>query len=270
MKDQNFLNTPDFLEVLEYCKDEKLYLGEGNPNAKILLIGKEAGFNRAEGPLLANAENKKEWLLKFSQETALNNLDRLENDYHLNGLPQLKKDIGSNPTWRSYQRLVNLINGIEKKDIPKGGKGDWDFLDNSFISEINQIRLPKSNYLEENDISDSIRKESVEKRAKLFQQSFFRKFPIVIIATGPDYLDNSKNGKYKYDFNIEREFNVKFKELITIQEKGSKTRWYNVHREIEGERRIVIHTRQLSTVGEHYTSLYPLLNKIAEECTPYL
>ena len=243
-----------------------MFLGEGTPSADILIIGKECGFNSEKRKSLDDAPDKEKWLLENSQEEAISNLDRLSNDYHNTGLPNLKADINSNQTWRNYHKLVSLIRGVNEDEITKGGKNDWGFLDHCFITEISQLQLPNSNYLKENDISDEIRKESVEKRAKLFQQPFFRKFPIVIIASGPDYLNIGKHG---YDFDIEREFDVKYDgQTVEVIEEGNKKRWYNIHRQIDGEPRIVIHTRQLSTQRESAESLNTLMVRIAEASIP--
>jgi len=38
--------TSHFKEVLNLCKQNKLFLGLGNPNAKILIIGKEAAIDK--------------------------------------------------------------------------------------------------------------------------------------------------------------------------------------------------------------------------------
>ncbi len=268
MKDKEAFYTRDFLNVLQYCKNNDLFLGEGTPNADILIIGKECGFNSDKSKSLEAATEKREWILNNSQKEAISNLNRLSNDYQNIGLPKLKEDIKSNATWRSYHKLVSLIMGKDKDKITKGGENDWGFLDHSFITEVSQLQLPNSSFLKENDISDDIRKENIEKRAKLFHQPFFRKFPIVIIASGPDYI---KNGKHGYDFDIEREFRVEYKgPTVEVIEEGTRKRWFNIHRQIDGDPRIVIHTRQLSTQRESHSTLYPLLDKIAETCIPYL
>ncbi len=271
MKDKELFYNEEFSKALEYCKNNDLFLGEGTPNADILIIGKECGFDKKKRKSLDDAPNKEKWLLENSEEEAISNINRLENDYQNNkntGLPKLKADIKSHATWRSYHRLVSLIKGVNKDEITKGGKNDWGFLDHCFITEVSQLQLPNSSYLKKNDISDDIRRKSVEKRAQLFQQPFFRRFPIVIIASGPDYLNI---GKYGYDFDIEREFNVKYHgQTVEVIEEGYKKRWYNIHTENEGEPRIVIHTRQLSTRGESASSLDLLMEKIAEESIPYL
>ena len=268
MKEKEKFYNEEFNKALEYCKDNDLFLGEGTPNADILIIGKECGFDKKKRESLDDAPDKEKWLLENSQEEANSNIERLSNNYQSIGLPNLKAQISSHATWRSYHKLVSLIKGVSKDEITKGGKNDWGFLDHCFITEISQLQLPNSNYLTENNISDDIRRESVEMRAKLFHQPFFRKFPIVIIASGPDYLNIGKHG---YDFDIEREFNVKYDgQTVEVIEEGNRKRWYNIHREIDGKPRIVIHTRQLSTQGESAETLDLLMDRIAEESIPYL
>ena len=268
MKDKESFYNEEFYKAIEYCKDNELFLGEGTSNADILIIGKECGLSDKKRKSLDVAPDKEIWLLENSQEEANSNIERLSNNYQSIGLPNLKEQISSHATWRSYHKLVSLIRGVNKDEISKGGKNDWGFLDHCFITEISQLQLPKSNYLTENNISDDIRRESVEKRAKLFHQPFFRRFPIVIIAIGHEYLNI---GKYKYDFDIEREFKVEFKgPTVEVIEEGNRKRWYNIHREIDGEPRIVIHTRHLSTVGESPKSLDSLMDRIAEVSKPYL
>lgn len=44
MKKINY--TSQFKEVLNQCKQNELFLGLGNPNAKILIIGKEAAIDK--------------------------------------------------------------------------------------------------------------------------------------------------------------------------------------------------------------------------------
>lgn len=278
MKENDVFYNKEFHEILNYCRQENLFLGEGTPNADILIIGKECGFNKDKSDRLkkvkqsGSLESLKKEILDISQEEAKSNLKRLDNDYQNIGLPNLKKEINSNPTWRNYHRLVSLINGVDKDQITKGGSNDWDFLDSCFITELSQIQLPNSNYLK-GEISDKIRRDSIAKRSKMFHEAFFRRFPIVIVAVGPDYIDI---GKYKYGFNIEWDFKVKyintihFKVEVSKKTKRQSARWYNVHKSTEGTPRLVIHTRQLSTVGEPNESLYPLLDKIANTCEEFM
>lgn len=38
----------DFIDILQYCEKHQLYLGEGNPNSQVLIIGKEIGHQAFE------------------------------------------------------------------------------------------------------------------------------------------------------------------------------------------------------------------------------
>lgn len=279
IKRKGFYND-EFFGILDYCRKENLFLGEGTPNADILIIGKECGFNKEKSDRLKKVkqigclESLKKEILDISKEEVKSNLDRLSDDYLNKGLPKLKEDIGSHPTWRNYHRLVSLINGVDKGQITKGGRNDWDFLDSCFITELSQIQLPNSNYLKKEIKSDKIRRDSIAKRSEMFHEAFFRRFPIVIVAVGPDYI---KKGKYKYEFDIEREFKVEydknpihFKVEVSKKTNRQSTRWYNVHKSTNGTSRLVIHTRQLSTVGEPNESLYPLLDRIANTCREFI
>lgn len=229
------MENTDFKNVLEYCKNEKLFLGEGTPTSRILIIGKECGWNND----MPNSDEKKniELQSKFSTEHNL--------DCWLNGngrLNKLKTDAlktwPNSPTWRNYQMLVQTIIG---KEIAK-----YDFLDYSFITELSQICLPTSRHLKDNDLT----KESVEKRKLLFKKDFFQKFPVVIMACGHYPKD--------FNFDIEDIFNVKWTEKTTVLSRGN---YYNVH---YGKNKILIHTRQVSIGVTNQ-----LLSEVAEICKKY-
>lgn len=42
IKNLNYMYTQAFKEVVAYCKANNLFVGYGNPNGKVLIIGKEA------------------------------------------------------------------------------------------------------------------------------------------------------------------------------------------------------------------------------------
>ena len=211
------MENSDLKNVLKYCNEENLFFGEGTPSAKILIIGKECGWNSC----MANSDTKENILLQ-SQKSTNHNLDCWMNSE--GNLEQLKSDAlkewPNSPTWRNYQLIVQQI--IEK-EIPK-----YDFLDYSFITELSQICLPNSNHLKNNDLTQ----QSVEKREKLFKKDFFQKFPIVIMACG--------HYPKSFNFDIEDVFNVKWVgETVEL----SKGNYYNIH---YGKDKILIHTRQVS------------------------
>jgi hypothetical protein len=56
--------TSQFKEVLNQCKQNELFLGLGNPNAKILILGKEAAIDKEKNPRHYEVEvknNVKDW-----------------------------------------------------------------------------------------------------------------------------------------------------------------------------------------------------------------
>lgn len=213
------MKSTDLKNVLEYCINGKLFLGEGTSTSQLLIIGKESGWNDK----MPKSNSIKNILLQEKKSTE-HNLKCWQNNNYKGCLDQLKADAlqdwPNSPTWRNYQVLVERI--IGKK------VGKYDFLDYCFISELSQINLPNSNHLGINDLT----RESVKKRELLFKQNFFQKFPIIIMPCGHYPRD--------FDFSIEDIFDVKWTGETTVLSKGN---WYNVH---YGKDKILIHTRQVS------------------------
>jgi len=226
-------------KIIKFCEKEKLYFGEGTPTAKILFIGKEAGWNNDMGEAID--EN----IPIVSTKLVKHNLHCWKHGG--NGcLKKLKEDALSkwpkSPTWRSYETLVKTITGENF--------GKYDFLDYSFITELSQICMPNSKHLKGNNLTE----ESVEKRKKLFRQAFFQNFPIVIMACG--------HYPRSFRFNIEKTFGVKWnKKTIKLSERN----YYNVHygKMKNGQDKILIHTRQVSNRVTNQ-----LIFDIAELCKP--
>ena len=255
-------NEKDFLEVLEYC-EQNLYLGDGNPEASILIVGKEISCKEDDIIKKSNGQGLEVGIKKLSLETAKGNVEKWQNGYPRDEIKTYAFKEKRNPTWTNYQKLVGAIIG---KNL---GKDNYNFLDHCFITELSQILLPKSNFLKDKHLNDSIRFESIKERETLLSMNFF-KFPIVIMACGHyPTLDLQKD--YGYEFNIQKNFSVKFIEptkVIHSEEKKYPACWYNVHYnedyEIVGKNRIVIHTRQLSRIFNP-----ELLSEIAKECREF-
>ena len=213
------MKKTDFHDVVEFCDKRKFFIGEGTPTAKILIIGKECGWNKDLG------EPTPENIKKQAKESVEYNLKCWRN---LNGnLEQLKKDAlkswPNNPTWRNYETLVKSITGMKL--------AKYDFLDYCFITELSQIGMP---YSKHNDIT----KESVKKREELFMHSFFQNFPVVVMTCG-----HYPTQEYKFD--IENIFDVEWTKETKVL---SKANYYNVHhgKTKNGQDKILIHTRQVS------------------------
>jgi hypothetical protein len=236
------MENTNLKSVLEYCEEKKLYFGEGNPNAKILFVGQEIGFGHEE------KEDKKpniDEIIKRAEEQINGNLCNWQKHCHF-GLEQCLKNMEqffkqkTNPTWKSYQKIVN---GILGGDITEKR---FDFLNDCFITEFSQLSLPNSSYLKNDKEFAEIKKQSIKQRKELFKQDFFQNFPIVIMACGHYSKD--------FDFNMEEIFGVKW---VGKTEELSRGNYYNVNKEND---KILIHTRQVSTGVSDL-----LLSEIAKE-----
>lgn len=232
----------DFNQVLQFCEEKNLYVGEGNPDAKILLIGKEPGFSQEDKIKYKEQLKTIEGIKSIAIESAKNNLYRLQNDYQTTFLPKLKEDIKRSPTWLNYQRLIDKIKILSGEET---GTTKWHFLDDSFVTDLNQIRLPDSNYLTRSKLDNSIKIESIKERERIFEYDFFKK-PIILLASlhYPTLEFNKKKYNY-YKFDIEKIFDVSF---IETEKVGND--WINIHYnsdwETIGKKRTLIHTRQFS------------------------
>ena len=263
---------PEFYRALTYCIDNQLYLGEGNPNAGILIVGKECAIGDAEFGREIGSEygtgndDAQRYILKEKAVAGLNldgwnrilregvGTEQIEaqigqkaaysNRYyplfpHLGQKYQQRRkggaigDEGTSPTWYFYQKLADKILGH-----PIRSRDDLiDFHLGCFHTEMNQIPLPMSGLLPGK--LDYLRAGAIEKRKALFRQPFFRRFPVVILAVG-HYPRN-------YSFDIEEIFDVDFR---ASNRNGSD--WWNLHYNRSGSPRMLIHTRQFSMVSDAF------------------
>jgi hypothetical protein len=222
---------------MKYTKEFKnltelnTYIGTGNPNSEILIIGKEVATDTENGKnksleaknLIAfnsNVENwKKNIKINLSQNKIPNWNDNIENNplYAFKGV-EIKKE---GHTWRKYQKLYNLLYENQENNT-------INFQENFFITEMSV--LPSKTTKEAQKKSDFQIK--LKERKEIFLKSdFIQNFQIVILACG-DYI----NGKELTDI-----FEVEF-----IEQKGTKRQHYWIHKNLSEKPKLVIHTRQLS------------------------
>jgi hypothetical protein len=242
---------PNFEEVLRFCEKKHLYLGLGNPNAKILIVNKEFHCKEKEYPNKEHPANEQN---NEKIKIAVENKEKEEVNRNLKEWREKKRIpiIDDCPTWKNCRELIGFIDE-DKKD---------DFSAHCFTTEMSQIPLPKSSWLPKD--LDSLREKSIAQRKelfaqpeKLFAQPFFRKFPIVILACGHYPRD--------YNFNIQDIFKINMIGETQRVPKVSKF-WYNVHK--DGSSRILIHTRQLSNFFSKDNG-ESLLTAIADQCKSY-
>ena len=274
--------SKDFIELVKKVKNSENedygqyieYIGVGNPNAKILIIGKESAIDvkkeekQYEREILKNAEG---WLQNIDNNVTLLDADKDEkwkkdSNASINPLYpyrgqrftvyRKKKNGteigcgGTSSTWYNYQKIINNMRSISLNDERKR---TICFHEYCFSTEFSSI---SAEYSKEADPRK--RNESIKVRtAELLNAPFYQQFPIVIVATG----------HYPKEFGIDLEvlFGVKWDgKTIGRQEKEElKRNWYNVHH--GNQPKLLIHTNQLSM---NITD--ELLRLIAKECDTFV
>lgn len=231
--------TKKFKEFVKSGMDN-YYIGLGNPNAPILIIGQEPKIVEHDLEGLQNhSKNAKEWM-----ENIENNIPQI-NSYPVdkNHAFRTEKSWGSN-TWSKYQKLNNLI-------FQREGKPYYiDFLEDVFTTEMNESPA------ENNVISD---KSSIPNRKRLLQDSpFIQNFPVVILACS-HYIQNIPENP-----EINTIFGVTYDGDKCGKHEFSRGNWLYTHHN-EDRSKLVIHTRQLSN------SVSPkLLEGIADKVREHL
>lgn len=212
-------------------------MGTGNPESKILIIGKECAVDskeqvdtdtlkRREYELLHQNLNGWEAVIYPERFTAAQRTQAFPVLFPHPGQknkPDRNRNGGTSDTWVKYQKICDAVyhQGVPSETI--------NFHDRIFITEMNQIPSAWSAHQDK-----WMRKESVARRQVMFRECrFFQQFPVVILACGPYPREMG--------FDIEETFRVQWDRQI----RGKARQFYNLHQ--ASDHRIVIHTRQLST-----------------------
>lgn len=255
----------DFQGVVQYCTAEKTFIGYGNPNAKILIVGKEHAFYNCITPAdplfydsvynqrnKDNNENISSWnknILECIEPNWDNMPEGSVNPLYSHGAQRNILDRnnngGTSHTYLKYQKLYQFLfnEGKNTEHI--------SFQKEFFITELSDIPTKKSFH----DLKfNEVRKDAVQKRINLFRQPFFDHFSAVIIAAG--------HYPKLYDFDMESVFNVEYKPDENFE--LSKGNWCNIHYAPD-KKKILIHTRQLST-----NVCDGLLSKMSELIRPFI
>lgn len=250
-----FKLSTEFLQSLIYCKKKNLFLGFGNPNGKVLVLGKEhycfhnhpVGTEEFYNEILEirSSDNKKNILgweanvenhfVPDFDNTSFNDdsnpqIAWLNQNNKMNrSLKDGSPNLGTSGTYLNYQKIYQnlFLNGQKQEKI--------NFQKMFFLSEMNDLPSKESYNLPR---LNELRRLFIIERKSLFKLDFFRSFPVVIIASG-HYAKN-------HDFDIEEVFDVKF----TGETKFISNSWYNIHYSSDNKR-IVLHTRQLSNAVEN-------------------
>ncbi len=226
--------TNYFKEIATTAKEEGIYIGMGNPNGKILIIGKELAIDEEKEKHVSDKtikRNPADWVYNIEnpQEEIPNcvsneNLNLFNPLFPYKGMEKKQQPAGH--TWRKYQLLYETLSDTESEI--------YTFYENFFISELNQIPSKYSSLQ-----NSELRAIWIKKRIEvLFKTDFFQSFPIVIVASG----------------HYPREHNIDLCELFDIDfipptrhVDDNTAQWYNLHKsKSKTHPKLLIHTRQLS------------------------
>lgn len=204
----------NFNELLNKSTDGD-YIGLGNPNSKILFIGKEP---KGEVDISIEHGHTKSWKEKIDYSKRF----------------KLEK---TNQTWQRYQRLYEEI--MSKSDtenyVPKNDKYEITFVENVFTTELSS--LPAPNTIIAKNLP-KFKSELEKRKENFFKSEFIKGFPIVIIFASDNKYIETYNGEVCDLFNVE------FDHLYNYS--GKDKIWIHYGVTIDGNPRLLIHTRQLA------------------------
>ncbi len=246
------MNTVNYTKAFKEAVALEVFLGMGNPNGQILIVGKEAAIDSEKHPDQYKREiknNTVDWDNNIKQQTSFSEVNnwfetRIYNPLYpykgqLNKVAShdkegnvIKGKGGTSKTWYNYQKLHDALyhNSVANSHI--------NFHEKVFISELNDITAKSSD-----KIPKAVRKESITKRKALFKKSFFRQFPITIVAVGHYVRD--------FNINLEELFEVQYNsEKSKLHTENLKNEFINIHFDsLDHPTRLLIHTNQLSMVS---------------------
>ena len=231
------------------------YIGNGNPNAKILIISKEPSIDRNSNTDMYVSDilgNRNLWQNRIYGRLTLPNWNdplfpyegqKCQIDAKVkNNNGEFESNGGTSRTWLAYQKLYDKIAGKEEKS-----KGDFiDFHKYVFTTDLS-TEVAKSS----DKTNILLTKKSIRHRVNMFNEDFFQDFPIIILAVG--------HYPKTYGLDIQKLFGVKW----TGDTRLIGKKWVNIHYDKQMQK-IVVHTNQLS----RYTN--DLISFIANEIRTFI
>lgn len=219
----------NFNDLIGHSIKHNQYVGLGNPNAKILFIGKEAGM-----PLDSKIIDGSAYSWK-------------ENNYSIRFTPKKENVKKHTHTWQKYQKLYEQIfDRLKIEVIPKKEDFEITFVENVFTTELSNLAAPTTNEAKK---IDGFARELKKRKEHFWNSEFVKNFPIVLItASDNKYIET-------YRGEVCKLFNVVFHEEM-ICGKSNKM-W--IHYSDNENPKLVIHTRQLTNGASN-----KLINKISK------
>ena len=252
--------------LLEQAKKENLFVGTGNPESNILIVGKEASIKPDnKGQInLEITDNIPDWerdidkhfseIPDFFETNFFSPLYPYKGQINIRNNNQNK---GTSNTWLKYKKLWDKI------FIKDGGKSEKiNFHEKCFITELNQITSPNSSQLRKKYPQEVIEKMIQKRKEIILQSAYIQSFPVVVLACGP-YIS-----EYKIDIPLLFDVKPLKPEGGVPYGKKGKKQWYNAYKAIHGNLpKLVIHSWHFMLVKDE---LIEMMGKnIADFCTEH-
>lgn len=201
------------------------YIGTGNPNSKILIVGKEGSSKEPTDGEICFA---KDWLPKIeNNEISFRKLDKR----YLVKKHTGEVNSGEGHTWNKYQKLHDNI-FTEYKE--KREKNEINFEERIFTTEMNTNRSKNS--------KEASKAGMQERKNNFFREEFIQQFPVIILACGSYIKNNEKVPEINDIFGVTfKPYGRKYPKEETPNRQAFWTH-YN-----PDKTKLVIHTRQLSS-----------------------
>lgn len=237
---EKYLYKESFRVLVLANVGKDVYLGTGNPDAQILMIGREGATEEDREKINERGEVSfaKRWLSVVDNNEALNYME----NYSMHPLSE-------GHTWSKYQKLHDYIFGESRGSRRQN---EFNFKNRFFTTEMNVNRAKKTQHASVAGMQ--------ERKNNFFGHEFIQQFPVVVLACG-NYITNQGTGKER---EIDTIFGVTFREEVIALQTGKKKYSFWIHRN-DNESKLVIHTRQLSTDTPDR-----LLQKMAETINDHL
>lgn len=210
--DLAYSESKKFYEKQPEISPNPFYIGFGNPNSDVLIVGKEKGFNaeNTEQLFVESVRNPEEWKHHIDNNDSFNTVPFNESVGYINAFMPYEGPMKGTHTWSYYSKLLGSQKNIKYHKN--------EFLSDCFITEVNYRPSKKS----------QIKKFNDEVRLSFLMEPFYRSFKTIVLACG-NYLGENQ---------IEQVFKVLWQK--DLSQPNRKLVLY------KGNEHVLVNTRQLS------------------------
>lgn len=213
MKDFYHYYPAEFQDLLEHNYRTDNYIGQGNPNSKILIIGKEctekdyafcnnSDIWKSKAPnQIQNWFEARSWDSYHPRFPFYGQLMLKDNNTKKNPKSWEQLNRGTSVTWKAIQKFINYLLPPDKQVLPRQ---QLNFYDYCFLTELSCNCMPVSN---KNDLTKASIKNRLSQGGVL-SHPFFKKFPVIIFDIY-HYFDWYRDINIIQQFGGEKQYNYK-------------------------------------------------------------